>query len=84
VLCFPMHFIIAELLPATAAVLAGVPFVNEVFHVLGCTVQWHMREGEIFEPVARVATVRGPARQLLLGERVALNVLARCSGIASK
>jgi len=27
--------------------------------------------------------VRGPARQLLLGERVALNTLARCSGIAS-
>ncbi|KAH7345447.1 nicotinate-nucleotide diphosphorylase [Rhizoctonia solani] len=66
------------------AVLAGVPFVNEVFHVLGCTVQWHMREGEVFEPVTRVATVRGPARHLLLGERVALNVLARCSGIATK
>ncbi|KAG9089601.1 hypothetical protein FS749_001203 [Ceratobasidium sp. UAMH 11750] len=67
-----------------AAVLAGVPFVNEVFRVLGCEVQWHMREGEVFEPVARVATVRGPVRHLLLGERVALNVLARCSGIATK
>ncbi|KAG9120497.1 hypothetical protein FRC07_003981 [Ceratobasidium sp. 392] len=66
------------------AVLAGVPFVNEVFRVLGCDVQWHMREGEVFEPVMRVATVRGPARHLLLGERVALNVLARCSGIATK
>ncbi|KAF8680246.1 hypothetical protein RhiXN_00102 [Rhizoctonia solani] len=66
------------------AVLAGVPFVDEVFQVLGCTVQWHMREGEVFEPVTRVATVRGPARHLLLGERVALNVLARCSGIATK
>ena len=38
----------------------------------------------MFTPVAHVATVRGPARKLLLGERVALNTLARCSGIATK
>jgi len=43
-----------------------------------------MKEGEIFEPITKVATVRGPARRLLLGERVALNLLARCSGIATK
>lgn len=43
-----------------------------------------MKEGDRFEPVKHVATVRGKARLLLLGERVALNVLARCSGIATK
>jgi nicotinate-nucleotide pyrophosphorylase len=47
-------------------------------------VEWHMEEGETFEPVKHVATVRGKARHLLLGERVALNMLARCSGIATK
>ncbi|BEI80106.1 hypothetical protein CcaverHIS002_0106350 [Cutaneotrichosporon cavernicola] len=31
----------------------------------------------------RVAIVRGRARELLLGERVGLNMLARCSGIAT-
>jgi len=66
------------------AVLAGVPFFNEVFNHLGCDVVWHMQEGETFEPVKHVATVRGKARHLLLGERVALNMLARCSGIATK
>ncbi|KAF8320851.1 nicotinate-nucleotide diphosphorylase [Clavulina sp. PMI_390] len=68
----------------TPAVLAGVPFVDKIFSHLGCTVEWHMKEGEVFEPVKKVATVRGPARRLLLGERVALNLLARCSGIATK
>ncbi|KAG8879174.1 hypothetical protein FRB97_001903 [Tulasnella sp. 331] len=79
----------------TTAVLAGVPFVDEIFHQLGCqtdwttrryppSVEWHMQEGETFEPVKKVATVRGKARHLLLGERVALNLLARCSGIATK
>ena len=47
-------------------------------------VEWHVKEGDTFKPVKHVATVRGRARQLLLGERVALNMLARCSGIATK
>ncbi|KAJ7682596.1 Quinolinate phosphoribosyl transferase [Mycena polygramma] len=66
------------------AVLAGSPFFTEVFAQLGCEVVWHIEEGETFEPVKHVATVTGKARHLLLGERVALNMLARCSGIATK
>ncbi|KAI6035095.1 Quinolinate phosphoribosyl transferase [Pisolithus orientalis] len=66
------------------AVLAGCPFVTEIFHQLGCQVEWHMKEGDTFQPIKHVATVRGKARHLLLGERVALNLLARCSGIATK
>jgi len=66
------------------AVLAGSPFFTEVFEQLGCQVEWHMKEGDSFEPVKHVATVRGKARHLLLGERTALNILARCSGIATK
>lgn len=46
--------------------------------------EWHIQEGDELEPVKHVATVRGKARFLLLGERVALNLLARCSGIATK
>lgn len=47
-------------------------------------VEWHLQEGEEFDPIKHVATVRGKVRYLLLGERVALNLLARCSGIATK
>jgi len=58
-------------------------------------VQWHYAEGTYVRatdsvpgtPAGRVkvavASVSGPARYLLLGERVALNTLARCSGIAT-
>jgi nicotinate-nucleotide pyrophosphorylase (carboxylating) len=67
-----------------AAVLAGSPFFTEVFAQLGCRVEWHIKEGDTFEPVKHVATVRGKARHLLLGERIGLNMLARCSGIATK
>jgi nicotinate-nucleotide pyrophosphorylase (carboxylating) len=48
------------------------------------SVEWHIKEGASVHPIAHLATVRGPVRKILLGERVALNTLARCSGIASK
>ncbi|EHH60308.1 Nicotinate-nucleotide pyrophosphorylase [carboxylating], partial [Macaca fascicularis] len=64
-------------------VLAGRPFFDAIFTQLNCQVSWFLPEGSKLVPVARVAEVRGPAHSLLLGERVALNMLARCSGIAS-
>ncbi|XP_069507746.1 nicotinate-nucleotide pyrophosphorylase [carboxylating] [Ambystoma mexicanum] len=73
----------AVLLCKSPGVLAGVPFFDAVFHELGCAVEWTHTEGTWLEPVTRVALVRGKVRHLLLGERVALNCLARCSGIAT-
>ncbi|EXJ93966.1 nicotinate-nucleotide diphosphorylase (carboxylating) [Capronia coronata CBS 617.96] len=79
----------AQLLCKSAGVLAGVPFFDEVFRQLDCTVEWHYNEGTYLDPAKSggkisVATVRGPTRKLLLGERVALNTLSRCSGVATK
>ncbi|KPV74753.1 uncharacterized protein RHOBADRAFT_36688 [Rhodotorula graminis WP1] len=79
----------ATLWGKSQGVLAGVPFVDEIFAQLGCTVEWHLAEGAAVSPTPdtpkiKVATVKGPARCLLLGERVALNTMARCSGIAAK
>ncbi|KAF7225358.1 nicotinate-nucleotide pyrophosphorylase [carboxylating] [Nothobranchius furzeri] len=67
-------------------VLAGSPFFTAVFTEVGCTVDWVYQEGaEIgLDAVTVTAVVRGPARCLLLGERPALNCLARASGIASR
>lgn len=76
----------ATLFGKSAGVIAGVPFFDEVFAQCGCTVEWHMKEGDIIpqDSKVKVATVTGPVRNLLLGERVALNTLSRCSGIATK
>lgn len=81
----------AHLNAKATGILAGVPFFDEVFHQLNCSVQWHYREGQWIDVhkdgkgkgKVVVATVQGPVRKLLLGERVALNTLARCSGIAT-
>lgn len=43
-----------------------------------------MEEGEAFEPVKKVAEVTGAVKDLLIGERVALNLTARASGVATR
>ncbi|KXH30630.1 nicotinate-nucleotide diphosphorylase [Colletotrichum salicis] len=83
----------ATLWGKSGGIVAGRPFVDEVFAQCGCTVEWHVKEGSHVElrghgdhnpkGKMRVATVSGPTRGILLGERVALNTLARCSGVAS-
>lgn len=65
-------------------VLAGVPFFEEVFRQCNCRVEWELEEGQYFEPIKVVAKVYGSARHLLMGERVALNMIARASGIATR
>lgn len=77
----------ARLLAKSAGIVAGVPFFDEVFKQLECTVEWHVKEGELVgskEKKQHIATVKGPVRCVLLGERVALNTLSRCSGIATQ
>ncbi|OPB45313.1 nicotinate-nucleotide diphosphorylase [Trichoderma guizhouense] len=80
----------ATLWGKSAGIIAGRPFFDEVFHQCGCEVEWHAEEGSSIDlsnssdGKIKVATVTGPARGLLLGERVALNTLARCSGVATQ
>jgi len=68
--------------------LAGCPFFEKIFDRLGCNVTWHLQEGQTIDVKGskgkvHVATVKGPARKVLMGERTALNLLARASGIAT-
>jgi len=78
----------ATLYGKSPGILAGVPFFDEIFSQAGCSVNWHFPEGSLIDPgptgKIAVATVTGPVRKLLLGERVALNTLSRCSGIATR
>ncbi|KAK3177497.1 nicotinate-nucleotide diphosphorylase (carboxylating) [Lecanicillium sp. MT-2017a] len=79
----------ATLWGKSAGIIAGRPFFDEVFAQCGCTVEWHANEGDAVDTSAnggkmKVATVKGPVRGILLGERVALNTLSRCSGVASR
>jgi len=67
-------------------IVYGLEVAEAVFRRLDGLVEWRAlrSEGEwLKEPPAPVAEVRGDARALLTGERVALNFLQRLSGVAT-
>jgi nicotinate-nucleotide pyrophosphorylase (carboxylating) len=84
----------AQLWMKSPGVFAGKVFFQTVFDLLGCTVEWNTNnendnhiEGSFLEASSthkiHLATVRGPACDILRGERTALNAISRCSGVAS-
>jgi nicotinate-nucleotide pyrophosphorylase (carboxylating) len=76
----------AQLLLEEPGVVCGVPVAAAVFHALDPSVRLDARveEGAAVSDVPAVlAEIEGPARAVLTGERVALNLVARLSGIAS-
>ena len=68
-----------------AGVLAGVPLLPVIFGRLDpdVLVEPLTCDGEAVAAGAVIASIRGPARAVLSGERVALNYLQRLSGIAT-
>jgi nicotinate-nucleotide pyrophosphorylase (carboxylating) len=65
--------------------IAGLDVALEVFHAVDAGIGWETRarEGDGFESGNLIASITGPARGILTGERVALNFLQRMSGIAT-
>ncbi|HEX5245766.1 MAG TPA: carboxylating nicotinate-nucleotide diphosphorylase [Gaiellaceae bacterium] len=76
----------AQLLLEEPGVVCGVPIAAAVFRALDPSVQIEalIDEGaSVTDPSAVVAEIEGPARAVLTGERVALNLVGRLCGIAS-
>lgn len=68
-----------------AGVMAGLPVAARLFYWLDPGVEFlpQVEEGRPVTPGQVVAWVRGPINALLMGERVALNIVMRLSGIAT-
>lgn len=66
-------------------ILAGMPFVKEVFRAVDPAIRIKVlhNEGEKLTEGTVIAELSGNARSLLAGERLALNILQRISGIAT-
>lgn len=66
-------------------VLSGLPFAQLVFEELGEQISWqaHCPDGTALTPGSCVASLSGPVRTLLTGERTVLNLLTMLSGTAS-
>lgn len=66
-------------------VLCGLDVARMVFDAVGGGIEWSSakRDGNPVEEGESIATIHGPARTILSGERVALNLMQRMSGIAT-
>jgi nicotinate-nucleotide pyrophosphorylase (carboxylating) len=68
-----------------AGVIAGLALASAVFLRLDPRVEFEaaVSDGDRVEPNQLVASISGPARAVLTGERTALNFLQRLSGVAT-
>ncbi len=75
----------AEMLAKQDLVLAGIDVSREVFHCLDPAVTFEplAKDGDMITSGTVLARISGKTRVLLAGERVALNLLQRMSGIAT-
>ena len=67
-----------------SGVASGLSEAATVFEILGCQVTAHSKEGEAVKEKQVLLSVNGPARALLVGERLALNIVGRMAGIATQ
>ena len=74
----------ARIVSRVPGVLAGLRFARATFNTLGdASFESHLDDGARLEPGSLIATVEASVRTLLAGERTALNLLQRASGIAT-
>ncbi|WP_238860530.1 MULTISPECIES: carboxylating nicotinate-nucleotide diphosphorylase [unclassified Clostridium] len=73
-----------ELICKEEGIVAGLEVFRRVFDLLGnVEIEFYKRDGDNAHVKDRVAFLKGNTRSLLVGERIALNLLQRMSGIAT-
>jgi nicotinate-nucleotide pyrophosphorylase (carboxylating) len=76
----------AEIISRECMVVSGQAWVNEVFQQLNeqIKVEWQVKEGEYLSSPQTLCTLSGPAKEILTGERTALNFLQTLSATATQ
>jgi nicotinate-nucleotide pyrophosphorylase (carboxylating) len=66
-------------------VVAGTALVEETYRQVDdqIEIQWQFRDGDAVDVGAEIGEVSGSLRSILTGERVALNFMCHCSGVAT-
>ena len=75
----------AVIVARAPGVIAGLPIARRVFEILDPEIECdlHVDDGTSVEGGTVLASLDGPSRPILVGERTALNILGRASGVAT-
>ncbi len=76
----------ATIITRQPCVVAGIAWAEEVFKQLGdhVSLNWFCEDGDHLDANAPMVTLTGPARDILTGERTALNFLQTLSATATR
>ncbi|VUD40300.1 Nicotinate-nucleotide pyrophosphorylase [carboxylating] [Thalassocella blandensis] len=75
----------AEIITREDCVICGTAWVDETFKQMGnVTLEWHVKDGDTISANTKLVTIKGNTRNILTGERTALNFLQLLSGTATK
>ena len=76
----------AELNTRCDGILCGCEVFKTVFDVLSndVKIKFYFKDGDTIKKGDKIADIEGPAKDLLMGERVSLNYIQRMSGIATE
>ena len=75
-----------ELNTRSEGILCGCEVFKIVYETLSSDIKinFHFKDGDKIKKGDKIADIEGPAKYLLMGERVALNYIQRMSGIATE
>lgn len=79
-------FLSGSLNTRSEGILCGCEVFKKVFKILSDEVQieFLFKDGDLIKAGDKIASIKGPARYILTGERTALNYIQRLSGIATE
>lgn len=78
--------LVGALVTRENGVLCGCQMFEKVFKVLSddVKIEFYFKDGDFIAAGDKIASIKGPARYVLTGERTALNYIQRLSGIATE
>ena len=76
----------AELNTRSEGILCGCDVFTTVYKILSddVKIKFYFKDGDKIKKGDKIADIEGPAKDLLMGERVSLNYIQRMSGIATE
>ena len=75
-----------KLISNQKGIIGGLEFAKQTFNLLDKNIKFHIKkkEGSKIRKASLIAVIEGKIKNILIGERVALNFLSHISGIATK
>lgn len=79
----PSRRVEAEIIAKDAGIVSGIYELHTLFNLFNIKSKSRLRDGERIKRNQRIFSLKGNSRDILIVERIALNILSRMSGISS-